>query len=543
MPSSAACTASTATAWPRGSSPRSPRSWSRKCSSRVHAGRPGAPAWGGARSGERGIRRLGACRRWQRLGVGAGGRKRAAAARLEEPPAPGMRLGARVRHGKFGEGVVLNVKGQGAHARVQVNFEGHQVADVAIRQPRAGEVTLHAGAPERVSKTSSPARPTTTIPSSASASTPSPSFPPHLRASRSAILVDKAIVDATADLVCAYKPQFARATSPRCAPDQLEETIRYIEARAPGVPVILDSKRGDIGNTAHKYALEAFERYAADAVTVNLSSAATPCSPSSTGSTRASIVLCRTSNPGAQFAGPDGDRRRPAALPRRRRTRRRLERARQLHARRRRHLSRRARRISARGSARCSSSCPASARRAATSCSPCAAPHAERRQHRHQFLARHPLRRQGRAVRRRPHATPPPRCATRSTRRAADGRRRPVPTRPSVSRIRPRTLHTSPGAHRARHRRRTVDPFRRRHRDELDRRHHPRPGRGRRRVPADLEHGRLILADPLLGLEGDAADRQLIVIRARRSSVCWHYRQRLWDTALSLGQAEARCSC
>ncbi len=42
----------------------------------------------------------------------------------EEPPAPGMRLGARVRHGKFGEGVVLNVEGNGAHARVQVNFEG-----------------------------------------------------------------------------------------------------------------------------------------------------------------------------------------------------------------------------------------------------------------------------------------------------------------------------------------------------------------------------------------------------------------------------------
>jgi DNA helicase-2/ATP-dependent DNA helicase PcrA len=41
----------------------------------------------------------------------------------EEPPPPGMRLGARVRHGKFGEGVVLNVEGSGPHARVQVNFE------------------------------------------------------------------------------------------------------------------------------------------------------------------------------------------------------------------------------------------------------------------------------------------------------------------------------------------------------------------------------------------------------------------------------------
>jgi DNA helicase-2/ATP-dependent DNA helicase PcrA len=43
--------------------------------------------------------------------------------RTEEPPPPGMRLGARVRHGKFGEGVVLNVEGSGPHARVQVNFE------------------------------------------------------------------------------------------------------------------------------------------------------------------------------------------------------------------------------------------------------------------------------------------------------------------------------------------------------------------------------------------------------------------------------------
>ncbi|HEX3842758.1 MAG TPA: DNA helicase II [Steroidobacteraceae bacterium] len=43
--------------------------------------------------------------------------------RTEDPPPPGMRLGARVRHGKFGEGVVLNVEGSGPHARVQVNFE------------------------------------------------------------------------------------------------------------------------------------------------------------------------------------------------------------------------------------------------------------------------------------------------------------------------------------------------------------------------------------------------------------------------------------
>ena len=98
---------------------------------RVHAGRPGAPAWGGTRSGSFGSG-FGARYRGEadgsagsRAGAGSGARGAAAsaAAQLEEPPAPGMRLGARVRHGKFGEGVVLNVEGQGAHARVQVNFE------------------------------------------------------------------------------------------------------------------------------------------------------------------------------------------------------------------------------------------------------------------------------------------------------------------------------------------------------------------------------------------------------------------------------------
>jgi DNA helicase-2/ATP-dependent DNA helicase PcrA len=53
-----------------------------------------------------------------------GGRSRGSASLREDPPAPGIRLGARVRHAKFGAGVVLNIEGQGPHARVQVNFEG-----------------------------------------------------------------------------------------------------------------------------------------------------------------------------------------------------------------------------------------------------------------------------------------------------------------------------------------------------------------------------------------------------------------------------------
>jgi hypothetical protein len=56
--------------------------------------------------------------------AGQSGMGRGAAGLREEPPAPGIRLGARVRHAKFGAGVVVNVEGQGPHARVQVNFEG-----------------------------------------------------------------------------------------------------------------------------------------------------------------------------------------------------------------------------------------------------------------------------------------------------------------------------------------------------------------------------------------------------------------------------------
>ena len=75
-------------------------------------------------------------------------------------------------------------------------------------------------------------------------------------------------VDATADLVCAYKPQFAHYAACE-AEDQLERTIEYIHRAYPGIPVILDAKRGDVDSTAERYAIEAFERYGADAVTVN----------------------------------------------------------------------------------------------------------------------------------------------------------------------------------------------------------------------------------------------------------------------------------
>jgi len=125
-------------------------------------------------------------------------------------------------------------------------------------------------------------------------------FPEHIAAHASPIFqFNKAIVDATADLVCAYKPQFAHYAAYE-AEDQLQRTIEYIHETYPDVPVILDSKRGDVGNTAERYANEAFERYGADAVTVNPYLGGDSLEPFLKHADRGVIILCRTSNPGAR---------------------------------------------------------------------------------------------------------------------------------------------------------------------------------------------------------------------------------------------------
>ncbi len=124
-------------------------------------------------------------------------------------------------------------------------------------------------------------------------------FPDSLAAEASPIFqFNKAIIDATADLVCAYKPQFAHYAAYE-AEDQLERTIEYIHRAHPGIPVILDSKRGDVGNTAERYAIEAFERYGADAVTVSPYLGGDALEPFLRYQDKGVIVLCRTSNPGA----------------------------------------------------------------------------------------------------------------------------------------------------------------------------------------------------------------------------------------------------
>ena len=116
---------------------------------------------------------------------------------------------------------------------------------------------------------------------------------------------NKAIVDATYDLVCAFKPQFAHYAS-CAAEDQLEQTIRYIHDTYPDIPVVLDSKRGDIGSTAEHYAKEAFERYGADAVTVNPYLGQDSVQPFLDYADKGVIILCRTSNPGsAEFQNQD----------------------------------------------------------------------------------------------------------------------------------------------------------------------------------------------------------------------------------------------
>jgi len=123
-------------------------------------------------------------------------------------------------------------------------------------------------------------------------------MPRHLAGAPDAILrFCTAIVDATADLVCAFKPQIAYFAAQR-AEAQLEALIAHIHDRHPGVPVVLDAKRGDIGPTAEQYAREAFERYRADAVTVNPYMGFDSVEPWLGHPGRGVILLCRTSNPG-----------------------------------------------------------------------------------------------------------------------------------------------------------------------------------------------------------------------------------------------------
>src|SRR5574343_1909178 len=106
-----------------------------------------------------------------------------------------------------------------------------------------------------------------------------------------------AIVDATADVVCAFKPQIVYFAA-HGAEDQLERLMQHMRANAPHVPVILDAKRGDIRSTAEQYAKEAFERYGADAVTLSPLMGFDSVEPYLRYPGKGAFLLCRTSNPG-----------------------------------------------------------------------------------------------------------------------------------------------------------------------------------------------------------------------------------------------------
>jgi len=117
-----------------------------------------------------------------------------------------------------------------------------------------------------------------------------------------------AIIDATADLACSFKPQIAYFAA-LGAEDQLEQICAYAKTKYPRIPLILDAKRGDIGATAKQYAREAFDRYGADAVTVNPYMGSDSVEPYMEWSDRGVIILCRTSNAGGsdlQFLKVDG---------------------------------------------------------------------------------------------------------------------------------------------------------------------------------------------------------------------------------------------
>lgn len=126
------------------------------------------------------------------------------------------------------------------------------------------------------------------------------------------VAFNRAIVDATKDLVCAYKPNSAfyeaRGEEGSAA---LRETIAYIYDTAGDVPVILDAKRADILSTNEQYAISAFQHLRADAITVNPYLGAEPLKPFFDHADKGVIILCHTSNPGAkeiQSLSVDGEK-------------------------------------------------------------------------------------------------------------------------------------------------------------------------------------------------------------------------------------------
>ncbi|MDV2988751.1 MAG: orotidine-5'-phosphate decarboxylase [Dehalogenimonas sp.] len=107
----------------------------------------------------------------------------------------------------------------------------------------------------------------------------------------------RAVIEATQDLACAFKPNAAFFEALGSDGWTILKTV--IDAVPKHIPVILDAKRGDIGNTAVAYARSAFEHLGADAVTVNPYMGYDSVKPFTDYPDRGVFVLCRTSNPGS----------------------------------------------------------------------------------------------------------------------------------------------------------------------------------------------------------------------------------------------------
>lgn len=126
-------------------------------------------------------------------------------------------------------------------------------------------------------------------------------FPAHLAADPDRLFrFCREIADATAEFACAFKPQIAYFSAHAGGEEALARLIAHLHTAHPEVPVVLDAKRGDIGSTAEQYAAEAFDRFRADAVTLNPYMGRDSAAPFLARADRGCIFLCHTSNPGAR---------------------------------------------------------------------------------------------------------------------------------------------------------------------------------------------------------------------------------------------------
>ena len=137
-------------------------------------------------------------------------------------------------------------------------------------------------------------------------------MPPSLARISDVRAFNRAIVDATKDLVCAYKPNIAFYEALGLEGlDALRDTAAYIRKVAPDVVLLCDAKRGDIDSTSAKYAEAIFDYWGFDAVTVNGYLGGESLSPFFDYADKGVFVVCRSSNPGAQefqdvLVSPDG---------------------------------------------------------------------------------------------------------------------------------------------------------------------------------------------------------------------------------------------